>query len=598
MENKTNPAANPSNPQTAKNDSAKTPENIYTLPLLKVIKEAQQQHGLRHGDYQRYRTYCSSRLQRLRKVLHFPQGDKKHFKKKEVTLDNLKDEKFLYLPLIQAERAWGYAMQLKQESNTEPRKKFHLISRLRKAVSHALHLEYICQSPLCDARTKLEAQAYAAWMQGSLFFELQDWKQASEKLLLSQTIYEKLASALNEEEQVLYKQRVEELNPNLRYCAYNIGDSSAQQDLLNMRSQGGKSELDALIAQTREKQAASLLELTWRGRTVPVRLEKIRVFLLAYQGLESSLSKSNDSEAQLSVYETILLDCKEAIQSLKEDLASAAVANKAKGDSSGQQSSQQYLLTYLIFLRSTLTIDRNLVMVDVFKTNFAASQNGETKKISKPQEGVKLYEAIVQLSGELQQLHGLEADKNFQSDLDMLTKLFKAFRCYYMALTCQANRQWAEALALYQRAETYINQTEGKKWKLVDTEFAKYSKLAKDLTHLRGQVSSGKCAAHAQNILGVEGLTAAMSGLSVRSNKSLSSRLDEFVEDPTLTSGAPNIIKLPPSMTPVPCKPLFFDLALNHISFPSLAENMESKKATGAGLTGFVKGFLGWGGKK
>ena len=141
-----------------------------------------------------------------------------------------------------------------------------------------------------------------------------------------------------------------------------------------MRSQGGKSELDALIAQTREKQAASLLELTWRGRTVPVRLEKIRVFLLAYQSLESSLSKSTDSDAQLSVYETILLDCKEAIQSLKEDLASAAIANKVKGDPNVQQSSQQYLLTYLIFLRSTLTIDRNLVMVEVFKANFAASQ--------------------------------------------------------------------------------------------------------------------------------------------------------------------------------------------------------------------------------
>jgi len=278
-------------------------------------------------------------------------------------------------------------------------------------------------------------------------------------------------------------------------------------------------------------------------------------------------------------------------------LASTAVANKAKGEQV-QQSSQQYLLSYLIFLRSTLTIDRNLVMVEVFKANFAASQSGESKKISKPQEGVKLYEAIVQLSGELQQLHGLESDKNFQSDLDLLTKLFKAFLCYYMALTCQGNRQWAEALALYQRVETYISQTEGKKWKLVDAEFAKYSKLGKDLTHLRSQVSSGKCASHAQNILGVEGLTAAMSGLSVRSTKSLSSRLDEFVEDPTLTSGTPNIIKLPPSMTPVSCKPLFFDLALNHISFPSLAENMESKKAAGAGLTGFVKGFLGWGGKK
>ena len=45
-------------------DSTKGPESIYTVPLLKLIKEAQQQHGLRHGDYQRYRTYCSSRLHR------------------------------------------------------------------------------------------------------------------------------------------------------------------------------------------------------------------------------------------------------------------------------------------------------------------------------------------------------------------------------------------------------------------------------------------------------------------------------------------------------------------------------------------------------
>ena len=38
---------------------------------------------------------------------------------------------------MMAERAWGYAMQLKQESNTEPRKKFHLISRLYKAAKIA-----------------------------------------------------------------------------------------------------------------------------------------------------------------------------------------------------------------------------------------------------------------------------------------------------------------------------------------------------------------------------------------------------------------------------------------------------------------------------
>nr|CAG4648606.1 EOG090X04NF [Polyphemus pediculus] len=573
-------------------------ENIYTLPLLKLIKEAQQQHGLRHQDYQRYRTYCSSRLQRIRKVLNFVQGDKKQFKKKEVTMDNLKDEKFLYLPLIQAERAWSYAMQLKQESNTDFRKRFHLIARLRKAVAHSLHLEYICQSPLCDARTKLEAQAYCAWMQGMLHLELKEWKPASEKLSLCQTIYEKLSSALNEDAQIIYKQRVEELNPNLRFCAYNIGDSTAQEDLLNMRNKGGNSDFDILVAQTREKQVASLLEVTWRGRSVPVRLEKVRVFLLAFQGIETSLSKATDSDGQLSVYETILLDCKEAVQSLREDLQASSTASKLKADAPSQLNSQQYLLNYLMFLRATLTIDRNLVMVEAFKKNFAASQSGESKKVTKPQVGVKLYEALVQLSSETQQLQGVENDSNFMNDLELLAKIFKAHRCYYMALTCQGNRQWAEALALYQRSETYIHQAEGKS--LGDRDFKKYAPLIQGLSVLLDSVSSGKCAAHGQKILGVEDISGAMNGLSVRSKKSLSQRLDEFVEDPSLITGSPNVIKLPPTMAPVLCKPLFFDLALNHVSFPSLAENMESKKtnAAAAGITGFVKGFLGWGGAK
>lgn len=59
---------------------------------------------------------------------------------------------------MEAERAWSYAMQLKQEANTEPRKRFHLLARLRKAAKHSEHLERLCESPRVDAKTKLEAQ--------------------------------------------------------------------------------------------------------------------------------------------------------------------------------------------------------------------------------------------------------------------------------------------------------------------------------------------------------------------------------------------------------------------------------------------------------
>ena len=88
--------------------------------------------------------------------------------------------RFLYLPLVDAERAWASAMQLKAEANTEPRKRFHMLSRLRKAVHHADQLASLCESDKCDARTKLEAQAYTNAMKASLHFEQERWKAAME----------------------------------------------------------------------------------------------------------------------------------------------------------------------------------------------------------------------------------------------------------------------------------------------------------------------------------------------------------------------------------------------------------------------------------
>jgi len=46
--------------------------------------------------------------------------------------------------VLGAERAWAYAMQLKQESNTEPRKRFHLVNKLRRACFYALQLQELC----------------------------------------------------------------------------------------------------------------------------------------------------------------------------------------------------------------------------------------------------------------------------------------------------------------------------------------------------------------------------------------------------------------------------------------------------------------------
>lgn len=52
----------------------------------------------------------------------------------------------------------------------------------------------------------------------------------------NRAIYEKLSDVVPEEQRAVYKQRVEDISPNMRYCAYNIGESTDINQLMAMRN--------------------------------------------------------------------------------------------------------------------------------------------------------------------------------------------------------------------------------------------------------------------------------------------------------------------------------------------------------------------------
>ena len=56
-----------------------------SLDIFDVIKSSRAQHGLRHGDYLRYRQYCARRLHRIRKTLKLTQGKGRFVKRPEGT---------------------------------------------------------------------------------------------------------------------------------------------------------------------------------------------------------------------------------------------------------------------------------------------------------------------------------------------------------------------------------------------------------------------------------------------------------------------------------------------------------------------------------
>ena len=133
-------------------------------------------------------------------------------------------------------------------------------------------------------------------------------------LTQAKAVYTSLSQAVGEEEGALFNGKIQEITPSLRYCAYNIGDKQAAGDLT--RDQ----RMDLLVAQTKEEQASSLHEVEWRGRRMAVRQEKVRRFLLSHQESDSELERADDAEARCQVFESLLLECKDALQVLKEEL--------------------------------------------------------------------------------------------------------------------------------------------------------------------------------------------------------------------------------------------------------------------------------------
>lgn len=116
-----------------------------------------------------------------------------------------------------------------------------------------------------------------------------------------------------------------------------------------------------------------------------VRLEKARVFAGSLKDWDSEL-EGLGSDAKMSLYESILHECTDALQAVREELRTAAT-----GDSS--HASLQLLQQFLQFVKLVKTAERNLCLI-------------ESGKSRPSQELARLYDSIVQ---SLQELRGLPA---------------------------------------------------------------------------------------------------------------------------------------------------------------------------------------------
>lgn len=567
----------------------------FSINVLQLLKSAQMQHGLRHRDYTRYRRYCTARLRRLYKSLKFTHGRGKYVKK-AIVESTVTDVRFLHILLYLAERAWSHAMEKRHlPDGPNSQQRIYLLGRLRKAVKWAVLFAQLCATK-GDSRASLEAEAYASYMKGTLLFEQdQNWKVALMNFRKARDVYEELGKYGSIENQILCRERVEELEPSIRYCLHKVGESDLQtSELMDIGEVEGpaldlfKAKLEAVMADARTQQAASMTEFNWLGHRFPINNAKTRVSILKAQELEKDLhgpaADALSVEKKLSMFDKIFSAYHEARACIRSDLASAGNADNVKINLNGLDRAVSTAL-------GQRTIERNQLLISIAKNKFTKQRDDKGEKFTKPEELVRLFDLQIQNSTDLYDLVSSQRNMNHEEDLfvkeyELKGLAFRAERCFFLAKSYSFAGKRAEAYALFGHAR---NLADDVLKKLQVASNPDQALMKKDLKLLSDNCRSNSCIEHSTAIMEEEKIPEKLSkGVSTMSltapekkeEKFLLEKLDLYesaICEPSAKS-VPYIERFPPPFQAVPCNPIVLDIAFSSIEFPSLENRMKKDK--------------------
>ncbi|KAJ1734210.1 signal recognition particle subunit srp68 [Coemansia sp. Benny D160-2] len=299
--------------------------------IFGYIHKTRQTYGIRAQDYMRYRRYCAHHLRNVRKATRLSQGSSTSYKPIVVTAEMVSEARHIEILVLQTERAWAFAMDLRElHSRTEePRQHYHLVRRLKAACKAGRYLADVAHA-VCDLQTALAASAYWLQMQSQLRFELEEWEAAMDSAVFSRVISEQLAVSGSSERYALCHAMIEELDPIVRLAAYQTGmnetnRSSALIPALasqwfesRMKSNASRVEkhipgyalittsLETLMTDTSSEDtrgelvdAANANKLVWRGGVVVFTNKDIASLLKTAQGAVRDCSGSGDTQQSL-----------------------------------------------------------------------------------------------------------------------------------------------------------------------------------------------------------------------------------------------------------------------------------------------------------
>lgn len=614
---------------------------VFSLRLFQTLDQAQSFHGIPSQDYEQYHQYCTKRLYRIRhhkdvrgllthnaKLLRgsgggegssttIPKqqrGGRNAYCPRNLTPERITHEYILWNLLFQAERAWAEACAAQQTSHastsmTNQKKKVnsHGIAQrhFNKAVKWAEQLAEVLQTRACAvASTVQESQAYLAWMKGNQALESKNYATAFREYSTSRKILLQLAANLQnnsttattngennntkDEEDVvdtlalsdLWTTRAETvLKPLIRFCQYEAKD---KLDASEITAAGLDNASSSSKSPTNKKNG-----ITLEFRNKSVDLEAYPQLAVLYLKMEEVL-ENEGAQKDEKAFLQLLADLEDALRIVATE--SSRYASLPAGPSVTAKRSELATLKRF-FSYHKLQLQRKHQEDTLLGDAGSAGGSDENKDNNSNSDAdlFHFYDALQQNAQAVADLAGPAADDNDdynpEDDPHWLEAQahvvrIRAFRCYYLARLYETvlNGTTAQVLALVQQARM-LQRRAAEEVTACELDDA-------GLQDLKIKISTMQCRVEASRYLELVG---ASSGI-----KSTQRPLWQRLED--LDAG-PVIVDDPPVTIPLPCKPVFYDLAGTYLAdsvqtsaLDEYIQENEPKKQSSGGLFGWLSG--------
>ncbi|KAL5495759.1 SRP68 [Sanghuangporus weigelae] len=504
-------------------------DNSIQFRALQVANQHRNAYGLRYNDFTRYRKHCGNRTHRLRSSLKMTHGKGRDFKKlPPITLENIKPG-HLELLLFETERAWAYSQDLYtasvQNKEHETKLRHTATGRFRRAIHWCTQLLSHCQAlhaaQRISAENLLEINAYTLILSGRFLRFRNEYEDALDQLCVARDILDLLADcAESSKDQALATLFSDEIAPEIRYCAHQLGQKDSY-DIDRIVKEAAPKRRDALVdgyaglierlrseghgdATTQGRKR--LQELVWEGEPIPVRNPELVGVLLRVQDAEGLLKakattdekEDADVEAKqqgkkrhhktrkgVAAFDAILA----ALSDAEEVARKLAEAQKATGGSTTSSLSSRdihFLHDYIVYNLLSRRVERDLTLISALITSSQSPRKHTEKSTSKkdckapagagedvddgtPRDDdrtdarvnpaiVKLLNTVVQSLEHMRSLSIVEEAPDLATAVEVRLAFTKSRRCVYLARSYAAVKQYAQALALCQRSHIYIRE--------------------------------------------------------------------------------------------------------------------------------------------